>query len=333
MPIKRKRLGEILIDRKKINEEQLREALSYQKEYGGRLGAILVYLGFCSSSDVVEAIIEQIQNSNIKSLVNYFIDTSVILLLDYDFCKEHHLIPIELDGDILLIASVESLDDKIKEDIFKKTGYKVANILFDINIINEAIEEYYRPYKVKRSSSFLDSSIFRFIVIGIIIIIILLLTICQGKSAYYRLKEILNTTIEVKNKGKPVEITPVIDDHLTSLLNEQSRTEKGSDEDFIVIEGGEYRSKEEIKRVLLFNYDELIRYYNSKLRRYPDLRGNVVFEITILPSGIVSNVKIVSSEIKNKDFLEGVRKIIKKWRFSKIEYGTVKIKFPFNFKF
>ena len=42
----KKKLGELLIEAGLIDEMQLKSALSYQKEWGGRLGAVLIRKGF-----------------------------------------------------------------------------------------------------------------------------------------------------------------------------------------------------------------------------------------------------------------------------------------------
>jgi len=43
----RKRLGQLLTELKVIDEAQLQSALGHQKQWGGKIGAILVEKGFC----------------------------------------------------------------------------------------------------------------------------------------------------------------------------------------------------------------------------------------------------------------------------------------------
>jgi len=52
-------LGEILVAAEEITEEQLAEALAFQKENGGLLGEILVGMGFISDSDLEAHLKEQ----------------------------------------------------------------------------------------------------------------------------------------------------------------------------------------------------------------------------------------------------------------------------------
>jgi general secretion pathway protein E len=56
----RKRIGEILIERGKLDQANLDRALRLQGESGERLGALLVTLGLCAQRDVAEALAAQL---------------------------------------------------------------------------------------------------------------------------------------------------------------------------------------------------------------------------------------------------------------------------------
>ncbi|HWD17067.1 MAG TPA: type II secretion system ATPase GspE [Casimicrobiaceae bacterium] len=56
----RKRLGEILIERGKLDQANLERALRLQTETGEKLGALLVTLGLCAQRDVAEALAFQL---------------------------------------------------------------------------------------------------------------------------------------------------------------------------------------------------------------------------------------------------------------------------------
>ena len=54
------RLGEILIARKQLAQEDLDRALELQKERGDKIGRILVDLGFVAQRDIIGALSEQL---------------------------------------------------------------------------------------------------------------------------------------------------------------------------------------------------------------------------------------------------------------------------------
>ena len=57
---KKIRIGDVLIAAGAITEEQLQEALAYQKENGGKLGNVLVELGFISDQILITLLTQQL---------------------------------------------------------------------------------------------------------------------------------------------------------------------------------------------------------------------------------------------------------------------------------
>ena len=56
MPV---RIGELLLKEKRITPEQLQEALNYQRQHGGRLGANLVKLEFIKDDEITALLSKQ----------------------------------------------------------------------------------------------------------------------------------------------------------------------------------------------------------------------------------------------------------------------------------
>ncbi|MDH5230164.1 MAG: AgmX/PglI C-terminal domain-containing protein [Gammaproteobacteria bacterium] len=77
------------------------------------------------------------------------------------------------------------------------------------------------------------------------------------------------------------------------------------------------RSEEDVRLVLHQAKARLQNLYERQLRKTPGIRGKVVFEIRILPSGKVSSVKILQSDLNTED-LE--RKFI--MRLRSLDFGA-----------
>lgn len=77
------------------------------------------------------------------------------------------------------------------------------------------------------------------------------------------------------------------------------------------------RTIEELRLVIERNKGSFDTLYNRQLRKTPGLQGDVLFELTIAPSGQVTNVRILQSDLKNPS-LE--RKFLIKWR--RIDFGA-----------
>lgn len=64
------KLGSILLQKKIINKNQLKEALNYQKSTSLRIGEILVKLGFIQNDELIETIEEQQKIREILTKIN-----------------------------------------------------------------------------------------------------------------------------------------------------------------------------------------------------------------------------------------------------------------------
>jgi protein TonB len=91
------------------------------------------------------------------------------------------------------------------------------------------------------------------------------------------------------------------------------------------------RPIEEIRLVFDQNKSAIYSLYNRALRKDPTLQGKIVLELTITPSGQVTAVRIVSSEIASKSLTRKLAARIKLFRFSKKDVDTVKVTYPIDF--
>lgn len=91
------------------------------------------------------------------------------------------------------------------------------------------------------------------------------------------------------------------------------------------------RSEEEITIVMDKNKGSIYAVYNRELRRNPGLQGRVVLEITIAPSGKVTKVKVVSSELNDKKLERKLITRIKLFNFGAKKVDTVTVTYPLEF--
>ena len=74
------RIGELLLKEKRITAIQLQEALNYQKQNGGKLGANLVKMGFVKDEEITALLSKQYGVPSI-ALNQFEIDAAVIKLV------------------------------------------------------------------------------------------------------------------------------------------------------------------------------------------------------------------------------------------------------------
>lgn len=91
----KKKLGDLLVDAGLIDEIQLRAALSHQKQWGGRIGAILISMGFISEEKLLKFLSSHLQIPAVD-FKKVRIQDDVLKLISMDIAKKHHVLPIAI---------------------------------------------------------------------------------------------------------------------------------------------------------------------------------------------------------------------------------------------
>ena len=137
-----KQLGELLLERKIINERQLQKAISVQKEKGGLLGSILVLLGYASEEQIAQALTTQFGFPYLP-LGNYEVDAGIVKLIPENVASQYNLIGIDKIGNSLTVAMSDPLNIHAIEDIELITNCKVQVFVSTQTDIKESIKRYY----------------------------------------------------------------------------------------------------------------------------------------------------------------------------------------------
>ncbi|RDB37166.1 MAG: hypothetical protein DCC88_01370 [Spirobacillus cienkowskii] len=83
---------------------------------------------------------------------------------------------------------------------------------------------------------------------------------------------------------------------------------------------------------VIFNKTEEIRScYNAALRKNPGLHGDLKISWTILESGKAKNIKILDSNMIDKNLINCIESRLMVWNFPKPKYGPVVVTYPFQF--
>jgi type IV pilus assembly protein PilB len=133
------RLGEMLIARGIISEEQLEEALREQQVTAERLGTILVTRGYVGEVQLVQVLSEHF-GLDFVDLEEQPIDPSAVQLVKESFARYHQLLPFGRDGDQLLVAMVNPTNVFSLDDVRSVTGQEVRAIMAEPGQLLRAID-------------------------------------------------------------------------------------------------------------------------------------------------------------------------------------------------
>ena len=138
-----KRLGQILIDLGLIDEQQLATLLEEQVSRGGELvGKVGVSLGFFTDEQLGEALAEQ-WGTTFVTLYDRAISLEVLRLVSEPMAQLYRVIPLELSGNRLTIASAEPQKIQIADELRTFLGYDIHVCVATEPEIQKAIEKSY----------------------------------------------------------------------------------------------------------------------------------------------------------------------------------------------
>ena len=139
MPV---RIGELLLKEKRITAEQLQDALTYQRQNGGKLGANLVKLGYIQDDEITALLSKQYGVPSI-SLDQFEIDPAVIKLVPAETARKYQIVPLSRSGATLTIAMTDPTNVFAMDDVKFMTGYNVEPVVASETGVSESIEKYY----------------------------------------------------------------------------------------------------------------------------------------------------------------------------------------------
>ena len=146
------RLGDLLLKEKRITPEQLQEALTYQKQKGGKLGFALVSLGFAKEAEITALLSKQFGVPSI-AIGQFQIDPSVIKLVPAETAQKYQIIPLSRSGATLTIAMTDPTNVFAMDDIKFMTGYNVEPVVASETEVDEALHRYYGKAAVAAASA------------------------------------------------------------------------------------------------------------------------------------------------------------------------------------
>jgi len=139
---KKKRIGELLVAGGLIKEEQLERALDEQKKRGGKVGEILVDLGFINEHNLATFLARQLHIPFLE-IEKQLVDPDSVQLIPADMARRITAIPLYKDKEALVVAMADPLNIFGLDDIQKATGREIRQVVATRSDIQKAISNYY----------------------------------------------------------------------------------------------------------------------------------------------------------------------------------------------
>ena len=136
------KLGDLLVKENLISQQQLKEALEYQRVNGGRLGNCLIRLGFVTDDEITAILSRQYGVPSIN-LSFFDIDPSIVKLIPVETAQKYQILPLSRVGSTLTIAMIDPTNVFAMDDIKFMTGFNIEPVVASETAIREAIDKYY----------------------------------------------------------------------------------------------------------------------------------------------------------------------------------------------
>src|SRR4026208_1577341 len=136
------KIGDLLVKESLISQQQLKEALEYQRVNGGRLGNCLIKLGFVTDDEITAILSRQYGVPSIN-LSFFDVDPSVVKLIPVETAQKYQILPLSRLGSTLTIAMIDPTNVFAMDDIKFMTGFKIEPVFAAETAIREPIDKYY----------------------------------------------------------------------------------------------------------------------------------------------------------------------------------------------
>ncbi len=115
------RIGDLLVESKKITNEQLTKALSLQKEKKMKIGELLISEGMISEIEMLE-VLEQHLGIPAVNLTEFKINREVLKIIKEPIARRLNIMPLDFRGNRVIVATSDPLDLGVIDEVRNITG-------------------------------------------------------------------------------------------------------------------------------------------------------------------------------------------------------------------
>ncbi len=136
----KKKIGELLLEGNIITPEELEKALKIQDEEGGKLGEIIIELGFASEEKITDFLSHQHDFLRID-LDPSEIDTALLSLVPKDICLRNRILPYKIEANRLIIVTDDPLNQETVRRVEFASDYTVLPAIVEPTKLDQAFRE------------------------------------------------------------------------------------------------------------------------------------------------------------------------------------------------
>lgn len=141
------RLGEILVHEAYVTEDQVKEALLKQGNFGLKLGETLIKLGYLTENELLSALHQQLGYDVVQDKELMDIDIDIVSLIPEPYALENRVLALREEGDGVVIAMADPENLNVLDSLKKLLGKRIKPVLIGDTSLHDAIEKYYKSIR------------------------------------------------------------------------------------------------------------------------------------------------------------------------------------------
>lgn len=153
----KKRLGDLLVEARKIAPEQLTNVLTKQQGTGKRIGELLIEDGTLSEEDILEVLEQQLDVKRVY-LDMEDIEQKVVQLIPEIISKKYNLVAFGIKDNKIKVAMCDPLNIFAIDDVKISTGFDVEIHIASIKDIKNTMDKYYASQNAKKAAEDLSKA-------------------------------------------------------------------------------------------------------------------------------------------------------------------------------
>lgn len=156
--IKNLRIGDLLKEYGYVDDEQIGQAVAYQKEHKGtRIGAALIELGFVKEREVLQALGERM-NLPVVEMANETVELDAVEKIPRQLAEKYQILAVSTKENGLRIVLNDPMNFYGIEDVRQVTGMQLEECLCLQQELERAIQYYYAEVDARKAADHANQS-------------------------------------------------------------------------------------------------------------------------------------------------------------------------------
>lgn len=141
------RLGEVLVHEGFVNEDQVKEALIKQSNFGLKIGETLIKLGYLTERQLLQALNLQLGYTIVDEKELMELDLDIVSQIPEPYAVENRVIALREEGDGVVVALADPENLTVLDNLKKILGKNIKPELIGSTMLLDTIEKYYKSIR------------------------------------------------------------------------------------------------------------------------------------------------------------------------------------------